>query len=187
MPDRGSSMRGQVGESRRIGRISIDFGRLSLHTHAMVPVSRFVFAAGVLLLGSGGFVLSRAQANLAGGIYTLFGHASAGGGASGAAGYSVSGELGVTASGVSSGGNFSLISGVSRVVPRPTGPVEIAIRASQSQVELSWPVTAVGYVLESSPSIGSGALWQPVSPAPTQTTHTVVAAQTARFYRLRKD
>lgn len=58
------------------------------------------------------------------------------------------------------------------------------------RVDLSWPVSATGYALESTESLGGSIDWQPVSGTPltvgSQLVLTVDANVAARFFRLRK-
>jgi hypothetical protein len=59
-----------------------------------------------------------------------------------------------------------------------------------SNVIVSWPTNAIGYTLESSPVLGTGAVWSPVSPAPSALNMNYVVTNpitgTQQFYRLQQ-
>jgi len=69
-------------------------------------------------------------------------------------------------------------------LPRPT----IAVVTSGTDMTLSWPATFPTFTLQSSPVIGEGAVWTPVSPAPVISgnvyTVTLPTTAPASFFRL---
>lgn len=74
----------------------------------------------------------------------------------------------------------------------PPFPTEIILSAARSgsQVELSWTALALGFVLESSPALGSAAAWSVVSSPPLTASgknFVVLAASSGtRYFRLRQ-
>ncbi len=67
-------------------------------------------------------------------------------------------------------------------------PVSLSITRSGTNVILTWPTSASGYTLQSSPLLASGASWNTVSPAPmvvnSLETVTNGISGPAKFYRL---
>lgn len=72
------------------------------------------------------------------------------------------------------------------VLPPPTLEIQRAV----NEVTISWPDTEPGWVLESSPMLGPGADWKPVTESPVQGggkwTVTVTEPARRRYYRLVK-
>ena len=71
------------------------------------------------------------------------------------------------------------------------GPGLVIGAVAGNQFTLSWPAAPSGYVLETSPSVGSGAVWSTNGlPSPTLIgnflTVTLPLSGSAQFYRLRK-
>jgi hypothetical protein len=62
--------------------------------------------------------------------------------------------------------------------------VTLTVARTSSGAVLSWPASATGYVLESTPSLGTGT-WTPVANV-TGNSATVNLDGTARFFRLRQ-
>jgi hypothetical protein len=66
--------------------------------------------------------------------------------------------------------------------------VQLNFSINASSLTFTWPATATGYTLETSPSLAPGS-WTPVSPPPTiiggQYTVVVSATGAGNFYRLR--
>lgn len=65
----------------------------------------------------------------------------------------------------------------------PVIPVQSAITA-EGQLRLQWPAEVASWVLESSPTLGPDAAWEPV-PDVVGTEHLLAPPETDRFYRLR--
>ncbi|MDB6037952.1 MAG: hypothetical protein JWM99_1793, partial [Verrucomicrobiales bacterium] len=63
-------------------------------------------------------------------------------------------------------------------------PVSLTITRSGSNLTISWPAASAGYILETTPSLGSP-VWTPVSGVANNSV-TFPGAGTAQFYRLRK-
>jgi len=67
-------------------------------------------------------------------------------------------------------------------------PPGLQIQRQPNGVTVSWPGTETGWTLESSPSLGTGADWQPVAEPPVQAGEewSVIVTETAgrRYYRL---
>ncbi len=117
----------------------------------------------------------------------------AGGGTSTGGAYSLSGTVGQPAASAMSGGNFSLQSGfwsVAAIVQTPGTPT-LSVLQSSGLVEIEWPKTADGWVLESTPALSGPALkWTPVNQPPVDAgTFLFVSLGTpggAAFFRLHK-
>ncbi|MGV3771607.1 MAG: hypothetical protein ACO1QB_01815, partial [Verrucomicrobiales bacterium] len=67
----------------------------------------------------------------------------------------------------------------------PQTPVALAIAKNGSNVTITWPGETQGFVLESTPAVGTGAIWTPVAGV-VGNSATIPAASGNRFYRLRK-
>lgn len=69
-------------------------------------------------------------------------------------------------------------------------PLNLSFTNSVGGFALSWPSYAVGFVLESSPTLGSGAQWTQVSATPVLSNDrwsvTLAETDSASFYRLRR-
>lgn len=67
---------------------------------------------------------------------------------------------------------------------------KLAAAVTGQNLVISWAASATGFVLESSPTLGTGATWTAVTPAPTTnngtSSVTVPIGPGAQFYRLRK-
>ena len=72
----------------------------------------------------------------------------------------------------------------------PEGPSLTVARSGATTATFSWPESAEGFALESSPTLGDGASWtgvtEPVVPSGGQNTVTVETSGAARFFRLRR-
>ena len=124
--------------------------------------------------------------SLGGGSYSLTGGPVTGGGQSGGGTFAVAGTAGNTSVDVSKGGDFQVTGGLIGVAVVP-GDFALTIGfAPDGQILISWPAEASGYVLESTPTVGEFANWQPVTPPPAGNTHTTPNDQALRFFRLRK-
>ncbi len=66
----------------------------------------------------------------------------------------------------------------------PVIPVQSAF-TSEGQLRLQWPTEVASWVLESSPTLGPDAVWEPV-PDVVGTEHLLTPPETDRFYRLRR-
>jgi hypothetical protein len=69
-------------------------------------------------------------------------------------------------------------------------PIQLAVSNSASDLALTWPSYATGFNLESSPVLGPGAIWTPLTQSATLGNDrwkvTVPMTNNVRFYRLRK-
>jgi hypothetical protein len=69
-------------------------------------------------------------------------------------------------------------------------PPGLTARQAGGEIQLIWPADAAGFQLHSSPQLGVGALWQPVSGTPDTSngvsTLSVAPTNQATFYRLQK-
>jgi hypothetical protein len=70
----------------------------------------------------------------------------------------------------------------------PDAPSLAVSRSGPTTATFSWSETAEGFILESSPTLGTGASWtdvtEPVVPSGGQNTITVETTGPARFFRL---
>lgn len=66
----------------------------------------------------------------------------------------------------------------------PVIPVQSAF-TDEGQLRLQWPAEVANWVLESSPTLGPDAVWEPV-PDVVGTEHLIEAPEADRFYRLRR-
>lgn len=66
----------------------------------------------------------------------------------------------------------------------PTGQPSLTASMSGNQLTISWPAEVTGYGLETSPALGTGATWTPVTSANNSVTVTVGNGNA--FYRLRQ-
>lgn len=124
---------------------------------------------------------------LSGGQYSLQGGpATGGGGKSDGGTFAVAGGAGETATGPLTGGAFVVTGGLVGVAVVPDDVTPQLTLTDEGNAVLSWSGAATGYVLESSPSVGEFADWQPVTPAPAGNTFTTPFNQPLRFFRLRK-
>lgn len=73
---------------------------------------------------------------------------------------------------------------------QPTTGPKLTVNRSANTLTISWPDTATGFDLESSLTLGAGAVWtkvtEPVVPANGQNTVTVPTTGATRYFRLRK-
>jgi arabinan endo-1,5-alpha-L-arabinosidase len=69
-------------------------------------------------------------------------------------------------------------------------PMSLNVSLSGLNLTLSWPAYGVGFVLETSPSLGADAVWSPLPQIPVLNNDawaiTLPATETAAFYRLRR-
>ena len=121
-----------------------------------------------------------------GGDFSLVGGVASGGGKASGGDFAVDAAAGQPAAGPLSGGDFQVTGGLVAVTVVTGGAVALRLSATDSQVTLTWPAEAAGYVLEFTPVIGEAANWQPVTPAPAGNSFTTPFNQPLRFYRLRK-
>jgi hypothetical protein len=75
-------------------------------------------------------------------------------------------------------------------LPGPAENPSLTVAKAGGQISISWPEATQDFYLQFSGSLGSAAVWNAVSEVPTiadgKKTVTVQAAETSRFYRLRK-
>jgi hypothetical protein len=152
---------------------------------AQSQTGRSLAAALVLTLGL--FTVTLLGEPLSGGQYSLQGGpATGGGGKSDGGTFAVTGGAGETATGPLTGGAFVVTGGLVGVAVVPDDVTPELTLTDTGEATLTWSAEATGYVLESSPSVGEFADWQPVTPAPAGTTFTTPFNQPLRFFRLRK-
>ncbi len=76
---------------------------------------------------------------------------------------------------------------VESIWPAAAGPV-LAVELTESGVSLTWPITAVGFMVEEVESLSPPAKWRPVAERPTTESNryrlTIVPARAAVYYRL---
>jgi hypothetical protein len=75
-------------------------------------------------------------------------------------------------------------------VPAPTTPPELGIARSGSNVVISWPSSATGFMLQVTPSLGAGAAWTTVDTSGAveeagMKKLTVAIGSTSQYYRMR--
>jgi hypothetical protein len=142
-------------------------------------------ARGVAMLFFGAFASCAIHAQVSGGGFSVVGHAIGGVGFSAGGQFSLAGSIGV-GDGGSGSGSFTLNSGPAEFFTTAVGNFDLEILLSGGSYRISWPAEAFGYVLEQSTTVGVGANWQPVSPAPTENTYSGLAAPKAFFFRLHR-
>jgi hypothetical protein len=87
----------------------------------------------------------------------------------------------------SSGEDFDLTCGLIGIYGGSGDSVTLrAETTSTGDIRLWWSATAFGVRLESTTSVGEGAFWEPVSPAPSGNEYLTPPVSPARFYRLRQ-
>ena len=123
---------------------------------------------------------------LSGGPFALVGSAGGGGTSSGGA-YVVSGWVASAGAGTSSGDEFELTCGLvgAYVVPGDDLTLKVEL-TDDGLVRIWWSPDLVGYQLESTAALGSGAGWLPVEPPAAGSSYMVEPAGPARFFRLRR-
>ncbi|MEN9573218.1 MAG: hypothetical protein RL514_1073 [Verrucomicrobiota bacterium] len=76
------------------------------------------------------------------------------------------------------------------LIPKAVTPPSLGVLTQGSSIILSWPASAVGFVLESRTNLAPSLLWNAVTPAPVvingQNVLTNPLANDAQFYRLKK-
>jgi hypothetical protein len=118
--------------------------------------------------------------------FAIDAHAIAGGGGTSSGGsFVVSGAIGLPDAGSMAGGNFAINGGFwsLNVAVQTLGAPALTITTSGGIVTISWPGDIAGFRLESTPVLGSGANWQPVSGV-SNNSISVPIASGLLFYRL---
>ncbi|MCC6231571.1 MAG: hypothetical protein IT580_02950 [Verrucomicrobiales bacterium] len=147
----------------------------------------------VMILGVGtGRDAAEAQ-SASGGRFQLIGGAAGGGGRSAGADHVLVGAvvpLGSTAAVAAPviPAEAYVVSGGLLGGPVPLSPaVRLSVqRVTDGTFELSWPDSAEGYVLESSPAVWPKTDWSPVVPQPVEKVLRIKPQDSVRYYRLRK-
>jgi hypothetical protein len=70
-------------------------------------------------------------------------------------------------------------------LPGETASRRLAVSFAAGKIDVSWPATTTGYALESSPELGAGANWTPVT-VDNSNRVTLSATGTTAYYRLKK-
>lgn len=154
---------------------------MRLLTGSAVRSRLAALTAALLLTGSTPFA-----APLSGGPFTLLGSAAGGGLSSGGA-YVLQGWVASSGAGTSSGGDFDLTCGLIGAYAVPTDDARLMVEfTSDGRVRMWWSPELVGYQLESTAALGSGAGWQAVQPAPAGSSYFAEPDGPARYYRLRR-
>ena len=123
---------------------------------------------------------------LSGGPFAVVGSAGGGGKSSGGA-FVLSGWVASAGAGTSSGGEFDLTCGLVGAYAVPGEDLRLKVELmDDGRVRIWWSPGLIGYQLESTAALGSGAGWLPVDPPPAGASYTVEPTGPARFYRLRK-
>jgi hypothetical protein len=144
------------------------------------------FNTSVLILAFTLLTVPLSSDPLEGGSYELTGVITSGGGQTTGDGYVLTGASGQAATDTLTGGSYELAGGFIGVHVVP-GDIAVTIeRLADGSTKISWPADAVGFILEFTGWVGSGANWQPVSPAPLGNTLIVPFDQPLRCFRLRK-
>jgi hypothetical protein len=123
-----------------------------------------------------------------GGVLSLALNLTGGGGSSSGGAYALQGAVTQPSIVGSAGGAYELTAGLFGIaVLRTPGTPSIGVRFTEDKLaELSWTGDASEFVLEFSPTVGPGAVWEPVSPQPTGNSFVTPCKQPARFFRFRK-
>ncbi len=145
---------------------------------------RRILLGGVLALGLATSAL-RAGPSI-GGDFSLEGGLATGGGQAAGGDFTVAATVGETGTGPLTGGDFEVTGGLIGVAVVPCDFALTIGFAPDGQILISWPAEASGYVLESTPTVGEFANWQPVTPPPAGNTHTTRNDQALRFFRLNR-
>jgi uncharacterized repeat protein (TIGR01451 family) len=84
----------------------------------------------------------------------------------------------------------TLVTALRGAPPLPTEDVSVAVALAGSALEISWPGSAIGFVLESAPRLEQPQQWTPVSVTPVVANGKSTVRQSTNergaFYRLRK-
>ena len=167
----------EVGKSRQLD--GVDFLGGVAQDARVKPIYRCVC---ILLCCGAAF----GQGTSSGGAFSLDGQITGGAGRSTGGAFEVIGNISFIGGTISTGGNFALRPGALDFFTLPLGDFELEISLSSGLVRILWPAEAVGYVLERTGAVGTGAAWQAVSPAPTGNSYTTQASGSAAFYRLQR-
>lgn len=151
--------------------------------HAFVRHGWFLAAVAFLCA----MAMTTSAQPLTGGSYTLVGATATGAGTATGWPYSLSAWVPTEGAGRSAGGAWDLTAGLLGLY----GPADDGVwlhveRTTSGSVRLWWSAEITGYQLESTPTLGPTAAWQPVVPTPAGHAYTTDPAFPARFYRLRK-
>ena len=122
---------------------------------------------------------------LSGGNFSLDGGITGGGGSSDGGSYRLLGEIARPISGEIRGGGFILQTPPLGFYSVVLGDFELEIVHSGSTMTLNWPIEASAYILESTPGLGTGALWNAVPGAAGKNSISIQAQGSAQFFRLR--
>jgi len=132
-----------------------------------------------------GVAMPLAAQPLTGGPFVLVGAPAAGGTSQGGS-YSISGYIASAGAETSSGGNFDLTCGLIAVYLVTSGDVPLSVQLTAAgDVRIWWPADVTGYQLESTTTLGLGATWEPVTPAPAGNEFITSPGGPTRFFRLR--
>ncbi|MBN8248949.1 MAG: hypothetical protein J0L84_16090 [Verrucomicrobia bacterium] len=146
------------------------------------PSGRSMMAAGLALC-----LPAAAGEALSGGSYRLVGGPVSGGGATSGGSLHLSSTAGDVAPGSALGGTFTL-AGSLYSVEVISGDYSLTIEdLGDGRLQIEWPASATGYVLESVPALGDPTLWEPVAPSPQGSSHLITTATaTQQFFRLKR-
>jgi len=111
----------------------------------------------------------------------------AGGGTSTGGVYSVSGTIGQPDSGVSSGGNYSLIGGFwGAVIPVPQadGPTLFLVNLQNGNAKVIWVPNTPGFILQEAAALNPAPIAWTNAPVTYTNGATIPAAMQTRFFRL---
>jgi hypothetical protein len=123
---------------------------------------------------------------LSGGPFAVVGSAG-GGGTSSGGGFVLNGWVASAGAGTSSGEEFDLTCGLVGVYVVPGEDLALKVEVTgDGLVRIWWSPDLVGYQLESTAALGSGAGWLPVEPPAAGSSYMVEPAGPARFFRLRR-
>jgi len=153
-----------------------------LAASAMKHSFAFILVASLLSALSSGASVQTSS----GGGFELRGHANSGGISSGGQ-FHLLGGISETAAGVSTSPNFALTGGFIEqfTMSLPLGDIFLDIAVTSTGLEISWPTEALGSTLEATTVLGPAASWQTIPGSGQQTSVTVPSNQQTRFFRLR--
>ena len=97
------------------------------------------------------------------------------------------GEFELPVSGVANGGTV-VIDQPGRLIVRTQAKPELSVSLIGNQLELTWPISVVGYDLQTTSTLSDSADWQPVGVNPSVTGNrwriVLSSSQAAQYFRL---
>jgi hypothetical protein len=144
------------------------------------------FLVPAVLAIAGGYGATVSAQPLVGGSFIVVGAPATGGTMSGGT-FRLTGYVASAGAETSSGEGFDLTCGLIGVYVVTGGDVPLRVQLTPTgQARIWWAPGETDHQLESTPALGQGADWQPVSPAPSGNEYFTPPVEPARYFRLRK-